>query len=462
MKGLVTYSLPTGLVRRVAASLVGTMKQPTPPPQPLLPVRYCLYARKSTEEDERQAMSIDSQLKEMGELALRENLNVVEVKRESHSAKSSGTRVVFNQLAEDLRSNKFDGILTWAPDRLSRNAGDLGTLVDLMDRETLREIRTHSQRFTNNPNEKFLLMILCSQAKLENDNKSVNVKRGMRAKCERGLRPCVAPIGYLNQKSVERGKGTIVLDPIRAPVVREMFRLAAEEGVSGRQIQRWLDKTGCKSRGGKRLSLSHIFGTLREPFYTGMFEYPVGGGQWYQGAYEPIITKDTFEKVQTVLNSKIASPNVKPYIKEFDFTRLITCGGCGSGIGAQEKTKTQDNGIVRHYVYYYCNRSRDANCKEPYIRKEELIKQLLKLIDDIDVDELRAKKQLTAELERFHRFTTQVLENQTKTAVPTEPNLKNYARYLLTEGSRLEKQEVLGCLKGTLVLQEKIIAVARE
>lgn len=155
--------------------------------------KYCLYARKSSESDERQAMSIDSQIKEMKDLALREGLHIAGIKQESHSAKQSATRPVFNELLSDIEEGKFNAILTWAPDRLSRNAGDLGSMVDLMDRQKLVRIRTFSQTFGNNPNEKFLLMILCSQAKLENDNRGINVKRGIRAKCELGWRPGTAP-----------------------------------------------------------------------------------------------------------------------------------------------------------------------------------------------------------------------------------------------------------------------------
>jgi DNA invertase Pin-like site-specific DNA recombinase len=134
-------------------------------------MKYCLYARKSTEQEERQILSIDSQIKEMFRMAEREGIEIVEVRRESHSAKSTGQRPVFNELLEDIRQGKFNGILTWAPDRLSRNAGDLGAIVDLMDQKALLEIRTFGQRFTNSPNEKFLLMILGSQAKLENVNR---------------------------------------------------------------------------------------------------------------------------------------------------------------------------------------------------------------------------------------------------------------------------------------------------
>jgi hypothetical protein len=111
-------------------------------------------------------LSIDSQIKEMIQIAERDGLTIAEIRKESHSAKAVGQREVFNELLKDIRSGKFNGILTWAPDRLSRNAGDLGSLVDLMDQKALVEIRTFSQKFTNNPSEKFMLMILCSTAKL--------------------------------------------------------------------------------------------------------------------------------------------------------------------------------------------------------------------------------------------------------------------------------------------------------
>jgi len=123
------------------------------------PVKYCLYARKSMEAEEQQALSIESRVKEMLALAEKENLKVIDIKREAHSSKEVGQRAVFNQMLLEIREKKYNGILSWAPDRLSRNAGDLGSLVDLMDKKLLLEIRTYSQRFNNNANEKFLLMI---------------------------------------------------------------------------------------------------------------------------------------------------------------------------------------------------------------------------------------------------------------------------------------------------------------
>src|SRR3954470_2237787 len=108
---------------------------------PVAKIKYCLYARKSTESDEKQALSIESQVKEMLQIAERESLDIIDIRRESHSAKDSGQRPVFKELLEDVRRGRFNGILTWAPDRLSRNAGDLGSVVDLMDQKLLYEIR---------------------------------------------------------------------------------------------------------------------------------------------------------------------------------------------------------------------------------------------------------------------------------------------------------------------------------
>ena len=198
-------------------------------------VKYCLYARKSTESEERQVLSIDSQVKEMLQMAERESLEIVAMKRESHSAKETGQRPVFNEIIEEISQGKYNGILTWAPDRLSRNAGDLGSLVDLMDQKLLTEITTNGQRFINSPNEKFLLMILCSQAKLENDNKSLNVKRGLKSRCEMGLRPGIPPTGYLNEKRTDR-KCYALVDTERAPIIKQMFERVANEQWSGREI----------------------------------------------------------------------------------------------------------------------------------------------------------------------------------------------------------------------------------
>ena len=418
-------------------------------------MKYCLYARKSTESEEQQILSIDSQIKEMLSMASRDCLEVVEIKKESHSAKEAGQRPVFNEIVEEIKSGKFNGILTWAADRISRNAGDLGRIVDLMDAKKLVEIRTYSQRFTNSPNEKFLLMILGSQAKLENDNKVVNVKRGLRARVEMGLWPCTAPTGYLNSKNTER-KCHAEIDPHRAPAIKKLFEKVAYEKYSGRRAFIWLkDEMKFKTKNGKVFSLGNVYITLRNSFYYGSFEYPKGSGMWYQGKHTPIITKELFDKVQ----ENIANHAVRTESKEFAFTKLITCGLCGSGITADEKFKKQKNGNVHRYVYYGCTRLRDPHCKCGYINEDNLIEQFVGLMDKLDLDEIGMKEKIKTEIEKHRKFQSSFLGEKPKVIKTTDIDIRNYAKYVLREGTAIEKRELLSCLRSKILLSEKKLRV---
>lgn len=419
-------------------------------------LRYCLYARKSTESDEKQAMSIDSQVKEMLQLAQRDGLAVTEIKRESHSAKATLQRPVFNQMIDELRIGKFNAILTWAPDRLSRNAGDLGVLVDLLDQKVIHEIRTYSQKFTNNPNEKFLLMILGAQGKLENDQKGVNVKRGLRAKCEMGLWPAPAVTGYLNSKNVDENC-KVIIDPHRAPVIKQMFEKVAYENYSGRKVHRWLREIGFTSVNGKPLWLSNIYRILNLTFYYGEFQYPANSGNWYKGIHTPIITKELYMEAQKKLRLE---QDFKYENKEFAFTKLMKCGKCGSGITAQDKYKKLADGTTAKYIYYGCTRSRDLTCKTGYLREEELILQLLTIVDQLSLDELGLRKKLKEEVERYYKFQNILGINKQKIEL-MDVDIKSYAKHILKDGNLFEKRELLSHLKDKIIFTNRILTLSK-
>jgi site-specific DNA recombinase len=390
-------------------------------------IRYCLYARKSTESDEMQALSIDSQVKEMLAIAERLNLNVITTKRESHSAKESGQRPVFKELLEEIRKGTYDGILTWAPDRLSRNAGDLGSLVDLMDQKRLIHIQTYGQTFSNSPNEKFLLMILCSQAKLENDNKSQNVKRGLRARVEMGLWPCRPPTGYTKFKRMDQ-KCESIIDPERAPIIKQMFEKVGYDGWSGRKLCLWLkNDINFRTENNMHLSLGNLYRILANTFYYGKFEFPKQSGHWYNGAHVPIVSKELFDLVQSRIKSQILEPRSEQ--KEFAFTKIMTCGLCGSGITADEKFKHQKNGNVHRYVYYKCTRIRDTNCPCGFINEDDLILQLQDLMNDLDIQTVPMREKITNDLKRFKKFEQMLLGSKTAVAVK-DIDIRNHAKFI--------------------------------
>ena len=425
-------------------------------PDEVVPIKYCLYARKSTEQEDKQALSIESQVKEMISLAEREGLKIVEIKRESHSSKEVGQRPVYNELINEIRQGKFNGILTWAPDRLSRNAGDLGSVVDLMDQKLLHEIRTYGQKFTNNPNEKFLLMILGSQAKLENDNKMVNVKRGLRARCEMGLWPGPAVVGYLNEKRMDK-KCEVVIDPERAPIVKQIFEKVVYEKWSGRKIFHWLKfDLNFKTRSGnKGLTLSNIYLILQNPIYYGVFEYPRKSGNFYTGKHEPIISKELFDQAQGQVKSQVLRVE-EP--KEFAFTKMMNCGLCGSGICADEKFKKLKDGSVNRHVYYTCTKSKDKYCKCGYINEVELIDQFEKLLDRISISEIGMKEKIKYEVERIKKFQQSILNIKQQIQIK-DVDIRDYAKFILKDGSIEEKRELITCFKSKILLKDKVIKI---
>ncbi|MCK5581588.1 MAG: recombinase family protein [Candidatus Omnitrophica bacterium] len=421
---------------------------------PDIKMKYCLYARKSTESDERQALSIESQVKEMLQIAERENLEIIDIRRESKSAKDSDKRPVFKELIRDISKERFNAILTWAPDRLSRNAGDLGSLVDLMDAKKLLGIRTYGQTFNNSPNEKFLLMILCSQAKLENDNRGINVKRGLRTRCEMGLWPTCPPTGYFKEKRVDR-KGECLVDPDRAPIIKQMFEKVAYEKWSGRKLYHWLkfDLNFRTALGKKHLSLGNIYRMLENTFYYGDFEYPRGSGNWYQGKHKPIITKELFNQVQEqIKNSQL----VRKENIEFAFTKIMRCGLCGSGISATEKFKKLKNGDHNRHIYYGCTKAKDKNCKCGYINEVDLIKQLQKLVDKLDIKKSPMQNKIKMEIRRFKKFQN-LVTGKIENIDVNDIDIQNYAKFLLKEGSDEEKRNLIGCFKNNIILENKII-----
>ncbi|MCX6741219.1 MAG: recombinase family protein, partial [Candidatus Parcubacteria bacterium] len=250
-------------------------------------------------------------------------------------------------------------------------------------------------------NEKFLLMILGSEAKLENDNRSINVKRGLRTLVEKGLWPGVAPLGYTNVEGKGR-RGCVKIDPLRAHVVQMMFEKAAESW-SQHRIRNWLrEQLDFVSPNGKHITLSGVQLALRRTFYYGMFEYPKKSGNWYKGAHQPLITKELFDKVQIEMKKKNRQTRI--YRKDFAYTHLIKCGLCGSSVTAEEKFKVLKDGSIARYVYYGCDRVKDIHCPLRYIREENLIKQLCEIVDQLSIDELGVRGQMDLDVDRIVSF----------------------------------------------------------
>jgi hypothetical protein len=269
-------------------------------------------------------------------------------------------------------------------------------------------------------------------------------------------RPGPAPLGYIHDKYADKGDKKVFVDPKRAPYIKKIFEKVAYDGWSGRELHRWLmDETDFRTKNNKYLTLSMIYRILGDPYYYGKFEYPIGSGKIYKGKQDVIISKELFLKTRENLE---VAPKRHPGTIDFAFTKLLFCGVCNSGITAEEKFKHQKNGNVHRYVYYHCTCGKNRECKQPAIREEELIKQIVNLIDKIDIDRLKTVEKIKKEIERFQKFNYILGNENTNTKMP-EINVKNYAKYILLEGNKQEKRDLLECLKNKIYLKDKIIYI---
>ena len=163
-------------------------------------------------------------------------------------------------------------------------------------------------------------------------------------------------------------------------------------------------------------------------------QYPEKSGNWYDGKHQPLITRELFDKVQEQLKR---DQIVRSEIKEFAFTKLMMCGLCGSGVSAEEKYKKLKDGTSARYVYYGCSRARDKNCKAGYMREEDLIEQLVKVIDKLDISEIGMQHKFEEEVARFNKFQKGILGMQGLTTKVKDVDLRTYAKYLLAKEASL-------------------------
>ena len=359
-------------------------------------MNYFLYARKSTDVEDKQILSIESQLAELRELAKRENLNIADEFIEKRSAKIPG-RPIFNTMLSRIQNGEAQGIVCWKIDRLSRNPVDSGKIQWLLQQGIIQHIQTHSQ--SHYPNDNVLMMsVELGMANEYVRQLSENTARGLRQKARNGDFPSLAPFGYINNPAIKK----IAIHKKNAKLVKKMFELYATGSVRLENLAVILEKANVFSKNNNRVHVSRIAHIITNPIYYGHFRH---AGEIYEGKHEPIISKELFDRANAVLRKRGRTPNKKTDPRPF--CGLLSCGNCGMGITAEIKIKKQKNGNKHFYTYYHCSKkSRRQKCLEPCIRAEELDRQLSNILSEyilpkewttklfamLDTEELKTKQ----------------------------------------------------------------------
>jgi len=324
-------------------------------------IRFFLYARKSTDEKDRQVMSLDSQTNELRALAKREHLFIYETIEESKTSKQPG-RPLFNKLLDRIEHGEANGLLCWDIDRLYRNPIDEGRVRWLLQKGVIASIRTPSRQFL--PDDAGLLMgVEGGRATDYIIRLAKNVKRGIQEKLRRGEWPGGSkPLGYIYDDRLRN----IVADPQRAPIVQTVFSEYAEGRHGLLSVSQRLYGLGVTSRTGRPWSKFAVWQFLTNRVYIGLIKWD---GEIYEGKYKTFISPELFKRVQDVLKNK-SKPRKVRQGHHFPFCGLFRCS-CGAMMTAQW---TKGHGGL--YRYYRCTR-KNGPCSERYVQEESVRQQCL-------------------------------------------------------------------------------------
>lgn len=373
--------------------------------------KVALYVRKSSESEERQMLSIDSQLSHLREFAQQKGFLIKETIQDAASAYKASNRPGFELLIQQIHQKEIDIILCWKGDRLARNMTEGGLIMDLLQEGKIKGILTPYQHYY--PEDNILpLAIELGMAKQYSNDLSKNIKRGNKTKIDRGGFCHRAPCGYLN----DRFEKTIIQDPVRFKMVQKLFQLMLTKQYSMPQIcrianEQWRFKTRqTKHMGGNPLKVSTLHRILTNPFYYGLVR---NGSHQKIGNHTPMISQGEFYQIKDILKSQGAQKLSKKMF--FAYTNLFRCQECNSSITAEEKIKYNcpkckrkqgaknpkqcvcgfqiTKKIIqkgRHYTYYHCTKKKKLadgrKCSQPCIRKEVLEEQILQHLSTINLD----------------------------------------------------------------------------
>jgi len=380
-------------------------------------LKYFIYARKSSEDEDRQILSIEAQLSELNTISRANVLLIVETFTESKSAKEPG-RAVWNDMLRRIERGEANAILSWKLDRLARNFDDGGKIIGMLQRGVIQEIRTFDRTYLPSDNV-LMIAVEFGMANQYIRDLSVNIRRGIREKVRRGVFSSRAPLGYVNDPRTR----TIEPHPEAFPKVKRILELFATGEYSLTAIQREAASLGLMGRqNGKPLRLSSIGHLLRCPFYYGVFLYK---GELHHGVHVPMITKKTFDDIQQALVT-VAKPRQHKGEKGFTFLNFATCGSCGHCITGERHIKK--SGL--RFEYYRCtHKNKKVHCEDrSFVRTDRF------------AEEVKRNTQLVALPQEWkERFLARVETWETEVSATTTERIDRLKAELVAVKSKIDR-----------------------
>lgn len=384
-------------------------------------LKYGSYKRKSSEDRDKQALSIESQDEWIKRVASDRGIKIVKTYEERKSAEAPYQRPVFDQMVKDIRAGIINALIEWKLDRLARNPEEAGIIIGMLKRGEIKHIISSDREYRPQDNALISYVDFGIADQYTRDLKT-NVKRGHYTKVQMGWRNGPAPLGYLNTKSGDKGANYIYNDPKRFDLVQSILRMFLEDHFSVRQLHRetkkWsLTTRRTKHQGGKPLTISHIYRILTDTFYAGWFWVTnpnTGEREFRKGEHEPMITLEEHDRIQIKLGRK-GKP--RPHNTHFSsYNGKIECGECGSMVTTDTKhqmvcdkckfkfayrnsdacpncgakIEAMENPAIFEYTYHLCTKKKGP-CSQKAIRAEQLLTVIDKTLTGFQVSDCFAE-----------------------------------------------------------------------
>lgn len=350
-----------------------------------------VYLRRSQDRDDRQALSIEKQDRQVRTIVKDNDFIPIQLPPEDKTAKVPG-RPIFNDMIERIENGEARHIVVWALSRLSRNSIDAGRVIYLLDRGLLLGIHTPTRSYRNTPDDKAFLAIELAFAKKNNDDLSVQVKEGFETKRTHGQYPGPAPLGYLNA-IIRPGERNIVPDPDKAPKAIRLCEMASTGLYQIDDLWKEAHNIGLTSRAGNPISKQTLIDMLKRRANTGVFHYSETS-EWHQGSYEPLISVELYDKIQLAMGWVKPRQYEKPATttgRYYPYKGLFLCKTCKFNVTAYTKPKKLASGKEAEYVFYTCTKkNKRVECKEPQLSSVILEQEIKARMQEYEITEADA------------------------------------------------------------------------
>ncbi|WP_343523836.1 recombinase family protein [Pedobacter sp.] len=309
-----------------------------------------LYIRVSTDEQALKGYSLHVQEERLQRFCVANNIVVLKVVKEDHSARTFDRPAWKNFIREVKRPKKPSPclILFTKWDRFSRNIADSYYMIRLLKDLQIEPQAIEQPLDLSVPENKILLAVYIATSEVENDRRSLNVRQGIHKARQDGKWTSRVPLGYTCQL-MKRGVKLIVPKEPEASLIRNAYRIIVSNHHSDIQsVYNGLVNSGLKC------SRSHFWRIIRNPFYSGKIVVPKfeeTNSYLVKGDHEAIIPEILFNKVQRILNSEKRKTIARLKSDEkLPLRGLMLCPNCKGRL-----TGSKSKGKISYYAYYHCH-----------------------------------------------------------------------------------------------------------